>query len=223
MVCVDVLTFQPTHPSRGATLAIATMLLAVSNFNPRTPHGVRLYQLWPFLRHGYFNPRTPHGVRPRGWRKPRPTDFYFNPRTPHGVRPGQRDGGPAGCPISTHAPLTGCDILALLYDVQSGNFNPRTPHGVRLDVDYVPVKQETFQPTHPSRGATSCIRICKNSVNISTHAPLTGCDYLGPRQKPGQKVFQPTHPSRGATTPCRDYPTTAEYFNPRTPHGVRPE
>ena len=57
--------FQSTHPSRGATWAMTFLARKSTNFNPRTPHGVRLRDTWPFLRHGYFNPRTPHGVRPR--------------------------------------------------------------------------------------------------------------------------------------------------------------
>ena len=57
--------------------------------------------------------------------------------------------------ISIHAPREGCDF----------------------GVDYVPRKQETFQPTHPVRGATST-----RLLIFFTSAP-----------------FQPTHPVRGAT------------------------
>ena len=91
--CDDTLTasspehspFQSTHPSRGATNRQAHHPAYPVDFNPRTPHGVRLRNTWPFLRHVYFNPRTPHGVR-RATVQAVPKAQHFNPRTPHGVR-----------------------------------------------------------------------------------------------------------------------------------------
>ena len=80
-----------------------------SNFNPRTPRGVRLFPLLyfqtqlkfqsthpargattyprntPFSKRD-FNPRTPRGVRPDGRPLPSRQLSYFNPRTPRGVR-----------------------------------------------------------------------------------------------------------------------------------------
>ena len=101
--------FQSTHPTRGATRVGNDFVPYGQDFNPRTPHGVRLaflrasphaeaqisihaphtgcdYLGWPYSqKHRDFNPRTPHGVRPipplRAFRQ-----SYFNPRTPHGVR-----------------------------------------------------------------------------------------------------------------------------------------
>ena len=59
--------------------------------------------------------------------------------------------------------------------------------------------ESRFQSTHPSRGATYRSQNQLKFSVISIHAPLTGCDL------PGWDV-------RGVP----------EYFNPRTPHGVRP-
>ena len=56
-----------------------------------------------------------------------------------------------------------------------------------------------FQPTHPSRGATRCKPPQRPLTLISTHAPLAGCD-------PGDDGRN----------------QSADYFNPRTPRGVRP-
>ena len=145
--------FQSTHPVRGATGACRPVCRKDTNFNPRTPHGVRLDIFFLLFHRPYisthapltgcdaihvgrnpqasdFNPRTPHGVR-LGSGRFRRCGPYFNPRTPHGVR------RPSG-----------------LYRYASGDFNPRTPHGVRLGV------------------------LCDlyHKKTISTHAPLTGCD-----------------------------------------------
>ena len=108
-----------------------------------------------------------------------------------------------------------------MYAQGSADFNPRTPHGVRPG----PVR-----PSWPRR-------------DISTHAPLTGCDKTGVRLWDRTDLFQSTHPSRGATliglgdctphlisihaplTGCDGglvrHPTNITNFNPRTPHGVR--
>ena len=103
---------------------------------------------------------------------------------------------------------------------------------------------QTFQSTHPMRGAT--FRSRRFTLRILHFNPRTPC---GVRQKENipaclKSLFQSTHPMRGATgkhawnwpsrrnfnprTPCgvRRLPDlrvlTSPYFNPRTPCGVRP-
>ena len=176
---IEALLFQPTHPSRGATglsnigsarhnisthapltgcdrHAIQGGFTFSRNFNPRTPHGVRLPFPSMCAANRYFNPRTPHGVRHSTLFSGSLSTTYFNPRTPHGVRlrlralhvlsaefqPTHPSRGATVCIlhghfyapcISTHAPLTGCD-----------------PTVRRVNIFHI-----QFQPTHPSRGATS--------------------------------------------------------------------
>ena len=57
-------TFQSTHPARGATFGFCNCAIIQSNFNPRTPRGVRR-GLDLVVGHVdlHFNPRTPRGVR----------------------------------------------------------------------------------------------------------------------------------------------------------------
>ena len=58
--------FQSTLPARGATIASMALSSNVSNFNPRSPHGERLFLSRPLRwRHRDFNPRSPHGERLR--------------------------------------------------------------------------------------------------------------------------------------------------------------
>ena len=80
------------------------------------------------------------------------------------------------------------------------HFNPRTPHGVRRYRMPRRLLGALFQSTHPTRGAT-------------------------PHIKPSKAVaiFQSTHPTRGATFFCLTGVLKRHNFNPRTPHGVRPQ
>ena len=78
----------------------------------------------------------------------------FNPRTPCGVRHASNTPNPQSMTISIHAPLAGCDILGLPNNLSWPNFNPRTPCGVRLLIARRINKPIAFQSTHPLRGAT---------------------------------------------------------------------
>ena len=78
-------------------------------------------------------------------------------------------------------------------------FNPRTPCGVRQHRASTFIRIRGFQSTHPLRGATQTVRIIIPDEIISIHAPLAGCDINIIRIK------------------CKN-----NYFNPRTPCGVRP-
>ena len=124
--------FQSTHPSRGATHRHQRddKPLYVSIHAPLAGCD-RLIETETAYVQG-FNPRTPRGVRPRGNILPRAC-CRFNPRTPRGVRPD----------AARRCGLCGC-------------FNPRTPRGVRHGVGVVNAREEMFQSTHPSRGATCC-------------------------------------------------------------------
>ena len=57
--------FQSTHPVWGATASYRSYSSGGTNFNPRTPCGVRRCPpMCPSWTHRNFNPRTPCGVRP---------------------------------------------------------------------------------------------------------------------------------------------------------------
>ena len=101
-------TFQSTLPARGATTRRTLTPIITSNFNPRSPHGERLY--------GYLGtipvyisihaPRTGSDICQLLADYDRPT-------------------------ISIHAPRTGSDLMALLQRRRLTYFNPRSPHGER--------------------------------------------------------------------------------------------
>ena len=79
------------------------------DFNPRTPRGVRLFDLLavPLFFHISIHAPREGCDRRRWWRG----------RTAH--------------PISIHAPREGCDVWPPLSPLYFTNFNPRTPRGVR--------------------------------------------------------------------------------------------
>ena len=202
--------FQSTHPARGATFILPVFAgwhnISIhapregcdgtppgsssgrSDFNPRTPRGVRLK---PLLAHSsLFQFQSTHPARgatrgspgyrifpssisihaPReGCDRPplqRPrARFYFNPRTPRGVR---RHAWPPA--------LRRCNLY----------FNPRTPRGVRLNDTTAEAVAKQFQSTHPARGATANFtkeqRVClaqfaylhkgKKAEHTKTNAPM---------------------------------------------------
>ena len=80
------MTFQSTHPVRGATQIRMYISSQRLYFNPRTPCGVRHFRHSVYVFHIYFNPRTPCGVR-------------HSALTARHTRVG----------ISIHAPRAGCD------------------------------------------------------------------------------------------------------------------
>ena len=58
---------------------------------------------------------------------------------------------------------------------------------------------ETFQSTHPVRGATVGAYLSFVGSEISIHAPREGCDSLRCPPFNWARTFQSTHPVRGAT------------------------
>ena len=99
-------------------------------------------------------------------------------------------------------PRTPCGVRPCKSHCRTGrgNFNPRTPCGVRPRHCRAETRKRLFQSTHPLRGATREDALFAIRKAISIHAPLAGCDFRKARFRP-----------RG------------EYFNPRTPCGVRHE
>ena len=123
------------------------------HFNPRTPHGVRLCACCDWIGEGQFQSTHPsRGATQTAKLPPIGTDD-FNPRTPHGVRQAHYPTHPAGPAISIHAPLTGCDLAALIY-----------LHSLRISIHA------------PLTGCDWQLSIRTGFRRISIHAPLTGCD-----------------------------------------------
>ena len=219
--------FQPTHPARGATIADVPNFRAPLNISTHAPReGCDLLILAGSCWKSDFNPRTPRGVRRPELCGPGPSFWNFNPRTPRGVRQRVLTTYLAQAKISTHAPREGCDCTLGMISSRMYGFQPTHPaRGATFSVCSSSVGLR-FQPTHPARGATTQAVFARNEdydfnprtprgvrhpqyighqkyQPISTHAPREGCDSGLKTATEVVSEFQPTHPARGATcVPC---------------------
>ena len=100
-------------------------------------------------------------------------------------------------------------------------FNSRTPGGVRPLSEEELEEVQTFQFTHPGRGATEACVLKAIDDDVSIHAPREGCDTLLLTPRLLSCRFQFTHPGRGATRWTTKRRRLATCFNSRTPGGVR--
>ena len=123
--------FQSTHPVWGATMEIQRRVFCFSNFNPRTPCGVRPHSNLYRNRDKSISIHSPRVGCDSSSGSHQSEHRDFNPRTPCGVRPmrlhismlsarfqsthpvwGATDGWDAIAgfsDISIHAPRVGCD------------------------------------------------------------------------------------------------------------------
>ena len=151
--------------------------MIATNFNPRTPRGVRR----DILRHNrkLVQFQSTHPARGATLRDGGSTQHQhnFNPRTPRGVRREDVDNCPVNTKISIHAPREGCD------------------HGLKRKN-----LAGTIISIHaPREGCDLHTRLVWWCQWISIHAPREGCDMSISSILLSHSLFQSTHPARGAT------------------------
>ena len=213
--------FQSTLPARGATGCFQSFSWVYPYFNPRSPHGERHSSKIFVKQRKHFNPRSPHGER-RCPPASRPSSRNFNPRSPHGERRFRPEPVAPTQDISIHAPRTGSDRHRGALQSSSIYFNPRSPHGERHFGPSAEELEEIFQSTLPARGATLYRSMPYSVRHISIHAPRTGSDARRNAfvRRKRISIHAPRTGSDGTGilrfAGCRD-------FNPRSPHGERPE
>ena len=214
-----------------------------SDFNPRTPCGVR--QFPGLVKDDLRRFQSTHPLRGATHKKTvKDGIIYFNPRTPCRVRRHKIDlirpvfvfqsthplRG-ATMPshliedfvvISIHAPLAGCDLLPGSGSGSIPDFNPRTPCGVRPAISSSSLQSIShFNPRTPCGVRLAMKNIDPFTIKISIHAPLAGCDRLYGLSKICEGNFNPRTPCGVRPRQGRAYQDHG-YFNPRTPCGVRP-
>ena len=213
-------TFQSTHPARGATginiwdsnghmISIHAPRERCDSGMCRDCSAARISIHAPRERCDACGPYT------------RRAALHFNPRTPREVRRICPTTSNLSVFISIHAPRERCDFPAVYLRAGQPDFNPRTPREVRPLNLHPREFTNLFQSTHPARGATSqplmlflygaisihaprerCddeVVAVLSAISISIHAPRERCDVenlFGGVQYTG---FQSTHPARGAT------------------------
>ena len=213
--------FQSTLPARGATSKPAHPLGSSMYFNPRSPHGERLFTAAldilnrifqstlpargaTFLRNGRGFPATlfqstlpARGATPRVCIRFQPCAFQSTLPARGATRRQKLDDLPP--PISIHAPRTGSDLRSTGGTVRTWWISIHAP---RTGSD----RAERSQRQHSS---------------ISIHAPRTGSDTRILIQLLQHNRFQSTLPARGATCFSLLRTPGPAHFNPRSPHGER--
>ena len=123
--------FQSTYPVRGATewLRCRRRCAPISIHVPRA--GCDDCRVNTAFSISDFNPRTPCGVR-RNVRDVIRDEIGFQSTYPvRGATIGRSTAG-TGAHISIHVPRAGCDAFRRIFAFARRDFNPRTPCGVRL-------------------------------------------------------------------------------------------
>ena len=147
----------------------------------------------------YFNPRSPHGERPAVGVQHR-YRAYFNPRSPHGERPITFEAILCDFPFQSTLPARGATQWAnYWYD------------------------KLQFQSTLPARGATGFTMLLLLARHISIHAPRTGSDATVEIIQRHMRGISIHAPRTGSDKSAKTERGITMDFNPRSPHGERPE
>ena len=122
--------FQSSHPIRGAT-KISAYVMGKERISIHAPHTGCDRAFCRVSGGGSnFNPRTPYGVRLKTTSSPSWSKQF---QSTHPIRGATClvINGVTVFIISIHAPHTGCDARRSKRQVGKRHFNPRTPYGVR--------------------------------------------------------------------------------------------
>ena len=146
-----------------------------------------------------FNPRTPCGVRPMASRISGDQATFQSTHPVWGATQSAPWYGVL-CVISIHAPRVGCDGIP--PDVHE-HLIGISIHAPRVGCDEISTSvthaSALFQSTHPVWGATALHQFHPCLGQISIHAPRVGCDSPVFPTQAGNPQFQSTHPVWGAT------------------------
>ena len=145
-----------------------------------------------------FNPRTPCGVRPKAVKGATLMSQFQSTHPVWGATP-QMLASLAGAGISIHAPRVGCDTNAIDVLKNKEEFQSTHPVWGATACRWLPGGGDQFQSTHPVWGATTSSRPGRSFWTISIHAPRVGCDRRLLGCLKDSALFQSTHPVWGAT------------------------
>ena len=197
MACI----FQSTLPARGATSRWKCRRLSATFQSTLPARGATVEAVnATFNGRADFNPRSPHGERllhPASVKVVR----YFNPRSPHGERlPHFRES-----------------------EEENAYFNPRSPHGERPCQRACATNARTnFNPRSPHGERQYQRKAMRTANKISIHAPRTGSDKGGQRNRVHRRGISIHAPRTGSDILGAEFQICCCYFNPRSPHGERP-
>ena len=213
--------FQSTLPARGATDAEnpADFVELISIHAPRTGSDPSHSGKAPCALD--FNPRSPHGERRRVPRRFRRA-AHFNPRSPHGERPCRCQSRFTLLLFQSTLPARGATHWAARAGCTPDDFNPRSPHGerppgVRGSRETVPISIHA-----PRTGSDRERPKTATKKEISIHAPRTGSDLMA-FDIETTRLISIHAPRTGSDASARRRASRRWNFNPRSPHGERPQ
>ena len=236
--------FQSTQPEWAATVLSAILL----NFIKISIHAARMgcdcfiaWQVYPFAisihaaRMGCdgkysanfitcidFNPRSPNGLRP-------PSEFMSSIFSAIFQSTQPEWAATSTCnrisslffPISIHAARMGCDKHYAERYKTAKHFNPRSPNGLRPKIAEGLRKYNNFNPRSPNGLRPKYLEQIAEVENISIHAARMGCD--APYSFLPRYTVISIHAARmGCDHGDRAFYFKQNYFNPRSPNGLRP-
>ena len=220
------------------------MLLLISIHAPRTGSDATDGRCTTIARH--FNPRSPHGERLlENAKKELAKKFqstlpargatlqrqhiaagipHFNPRSPHGERPCSARRCGLLRPISIHAPRTGSDGICIVFSFrQYGRISIHAPR-TGSDCRRIRCARSVCISIHaPRTGSDGAISTGGKGDAISIHAPRTGSDNAEANQKFRAISISIHAPRTGSDLSLLRFPANVHDFNPRSPHGERPD
>ena len=159
---------------RGATLNSSGGTSALSNFNPRTPCGVRLGLNARNCAPARFQSTHPMRGATLPLRQRVFTSIFQSTHPMRGATNSRIKMLMSGQFQSTH-PMRGATSTACPQRNMS-NFNPRTPCGVRLVRVGLQLMCEGISIHAPHAGCDDDMRKSGTASEISIHAPHAGCD-----------------------------------------------
>ena len=193
---------------------------AATNFNPRSPNGLRRTTAIDGLSERLFQSTQPEWAAtvPYCWHcgavmisihaarmgcdviadDLTESQINFNPRSPNGLRQNLKTVYHRHIYFNPRSP-NGLRLEMRADEMTRKYFNPRSPNGLRQKTLPVFIHWCKFQSTQPEWAATSNILSMREIIVISIHAARMGCDPFVLKVPP-----QPL------------------YFNPRSPNGLRP-
>ena len=143
----------------------------------------------------YFYPRSPRGERQTAFKKKAPRSNFY-PRSPRGERLRGLAGGPAGRPISIHAPREGSDLKDAVAETTDALISIHAPReGSDGSRTCGAAARTYFYPRSPrgERRQGQLARRCGLVQFLST-LPARGATQILPRERPDQGDFYPRSP-----------------------------
>ena len=208
-------------PRTGSDGVIGHKRFSQIDFNPRSPHGERLYRSYYLLAHNQISIHAPRTGSDQTATAEQKHSSDFNPRSPHGERRERHRSSPNNNYISIHAPRTGSDATRFSRCRRGEAFQSTLPARGATSRQGNRREDEAFQSTLPARGATKWYRSIPEPRTISIHAPRTGSDHLHALHQEGGILISIHAPRTGSDRRASAPEGVFVHFNPRSPHGER--